>query len=231
MKKNLFVALCLLGSTPAFAGLPEAPVAVVPAPADAPCTLTLQYGIMHTDYTELPYDQLRAVPNVLYGLSIGAQWQVAQTGNFTHHVGASVGYYTGTQQNRFYNDGPLITVDTDVEVFPLLLTYNVEYKLNDKLTIYGGVRGGAIVRDTKLTANELHIENSDTSITPMLGLGVGARTFITEKLSFDIGYDFSLSFGEDCDFSNDYPHDYRAGCGSEGMRYYGTIKAGFSYSF
>lgn len=232
MKKNLFVALCLLGAMPAFAGLPEAPVAVVPAPADAPCTLTLQYGIMHTDYTELPYDQLRAVPNVLYGLSIGTQWQVAQTGDFTHHVGASVGYYTGTQQNRYYPYAGFTTIDTDVDVFPLLLTYNVEYKLNDKLTIYGGVRGGAIVRDTTLAASgALKFENSDTSITPMLGLGVGARTFITEKLSFDIGYDFSLSFGEDCDFSNDYPHDYRAGCGSEGMRYYGTIKAGFSYSF
>lgn len=229
MKKNLFVALCLLGSTPAFAGLPEAPVAVAPAPADAPCVMTLQYGIMHTGFTELSHDAIRTVPSVLYGLSIGAQWQVAQTGDFSHHVGASVGYYTGTQQNRIFGD----TFDTDVDVFPLLLTYNVEYKLNDKLTVYAGVRGGAIVRDTTLAVNspDGNYQVSDDAITPMLSVGVGARTFITEKLSFDIGYDFGFSFGQDCDFGVPYEQgSYIDGCTSD-CRYYGTIKAGFSYSF
>ena len=239
MKKNLFVALCLLGAMPAFAGLPEAPVAaVVPTPAEVPCTLTLQYGIMHTDFDETvgpnpAYNaRYRTVPSVLYGFSIGAQWKIAENEKYSQHVGASIGYYTGSQEQRWQNwRGDYTIIDTTVDAYPILLTYNLEYKVNDKLSIYGGVRGGAIVRDTSIKGLSVGDEISDTVVTPMLSVGVGARTFITEKLSFDLGYDFGFSFGEDCGLSSsDGLPPWAASAGSD-CRYYGTIKAGFSYSF
>ncbi len=236
MKKTLFVALSALCAMPSLAGVTDAPVAaVVPAPEMPDCTITLQYGIMHTGFTENPHDQVRSIPSVLYGFSVGAQWEVAASDKYSHHVGASIGYYLGTQQDRFLNGWNDVetTVDTEVEVYPILLTYNLEYKVNDKLTLYGGVRGGVIIRDTTWSATpaDLYKSEKDSAITPMLSVGVGARTFITEKLSFDLGYDFGFSFGQDCDFSENYSStDVRSGCGSD-CRYYGTIKAGFSYSF
>ena len=233
MKKTLFVALSALCAMPALAGVTDAPVAaVVPAPEMPDCTITLQYGIMHTGFTENPKDEVRSIPSVLYGFSVGAQWEVAASDKYSHHVGASIGYYLGSQQDRYFNEptDQQTTFDTEVEVYPILLTYNLEYKVNDKLTLYGGVRGGVIIRDTSWHATDF-AEETDSAITPMLSVGVGARTFITEKLSFDLGYDFGFSFGQDCDFSENYSYtDHRAGCGSD-CRYYGTIKAGFSYSF
>lgn len=205
--------------------------------------LTLQFGVMHTesvDYYE-PVDKASLLPTNLYGATIAAQWQVAALNDSSHHVGFSVGYYSGEEQFDI-SVLPLITINSDasLDVIPLLLTYNYEYHLNDRVSVYAGVRGGAVIRKTSFSnstwdfgdVGKYDVTDSSTKVMPTLGVGVGAKVAISKSASFDIGYDFAWAFGESCGamqtksgeslnpiyYAKDHP-------------YYGTVKVGFTFSF
>lgn len=229
MKKSLIVALFGLAFSASAQDVTSAAV-IQPSNDDvAKPVLTLQYGIMHSDCKER-IQAIQYVPSVLQGVSVASQWQVAEHSQYSHHVGFSVGYYTGSQTDIYYG----VEKKSDVDVIPLLLTYNLNYHLNDKLVVYCGVRGGAVIRDTTFNYKSYKYETDDQSVNPMLGIGVGARALISKNWSFDIGYDFAYSFGNDCKVGAPDEHltDYAEACEApHGNRYYGTIKVGFSYSF
>lgn len=224
MKKTLSVILGVIGM-----GVAQASNSNEEQQLQHEPLITLQYGIMHSECQE-SIDAIQYVPSVLYGFSLGCQWKLAETESLNHYVGLNIGYYTGSQTDIYYGSEKT----TDVDVIPLLLTYNMEYQLNDKLCVYGGIRGGAIIRDTSMNYKRYGESFNDTSVNPMLGVGIGARAWISDNWAFDVGYDFSFAFGEDCELGapNEYLLDTSDKCSSpHNARYYGTIKVGFSYSF
>ena len=208
--------------------------------------LTLQFGIMHTesaDYYE-PVDKASLIPTNLYGATLAAQWEVASHEDSSHHVGFSIGYYTGEEQYNISVSGVGFTLnidsDSSLDVIPLLLTYDYEYHLNDKVSVYAGIRGGAVIRKTSFSdstfdfgeAGKFDVTDSSTKVLPTVGVGVGANVASTPDLSFNIGYDFSYTFGDSCGkiYAADGAQLNESYYSGKDL-YYGTIKVGFSYSF
>lgn len=253
MKNTLFLMLC--GATMAVAGELPADVPVLPlAPEESkPLDLTLQFGIMHTenqDYYE-PVDKLSLIPAVLYGASLSGQWEVYAQDKSSHHVGLSIGYYTGDENLSLGSFGiTTLRTTATIDVMPILLTYNYEYRINDRISVFAGVRGGAVIRKTSFENSvfdysaygmgKYTMNDSSTKVLPTASIGVGAKVAFTENAALEIGYDFGWTFGKDCG-------DIHARCDLPGQatqdaifnkqyyakdnRYYGTVKVGFSFSF
>lgn len=242
MKKTLL--MLLLGATAAVAADASLePLMATTTAETKPYDVTLQFGIMHTENQDyyVPEDKSSIIPSVLYGASLAGQWEICSKDNSSHHVGFSVGYYTGDED---YDMGStlIITerVHTSVDVIPLLLTYNYEYALNDRISVYAGARGGAVIRKTSFensvwdygTAGKFMVDDSSTKVLPTVGVGIGAKVAFTENAALELGYDFAWAFGKDCGdihatngavFNKDYY--------AKDNRYYGTVKVGFTYSF
>lgn len=275
MKKSISI-LSMLAACSAFAGevnlAPAETALLLPAEEKNAYTLTIQAGIMHTgvDNATLsssfaalapdspPDTNLQIVPSILYGVSVGVEKNLTEPGpsRFFHTVGASVGFYTGSEDNRFsstadMNGGVLsstLACDSDVSVnmIPVMLTYNVQYEATESLYFYAGVRGGVVIRKTDVDAsvsmetsgNQLpapvnaceEYDDSSTKVLPTVGLGVGMRAYMTDNLAFELSYDLSWSFGDDCDDIEGSMGTVLPGT-TESSRYFGTVKAGFSYSF
>lgn len=267
MKKTLITMLALLWAAPAFAGT-SAPLASAAPAADAeieamfdtesikrryerePYIVTIQGGMMHTDADYYNNEsKLSNTPSILYGVSIGIKKHVAGNGPFSHTVGFSTGYYSGSENYSYswITDGSWWSWDekshfeTQVSVIPIMLSYNLEYEVSEKLYIFGGLRGGAFIRTTDVSntyimdgSDECRFDDSSTKIVPMMAVGVGVRTYISERLSFEISYDFGWSFTNDCDKirCKEYGEcgQYLSGTGQT-SRYFGTVSGGFSYSF
>ena len=249
MKKNLFIALSLLASSVAMAGTPALDIAPQPAPERSPLTFSITGGIMHTDVDYASYygegnspADTQTVPSVLYGGSIGVGYVFKKTDTFNHEVAVSIGCYTGEQSfvaQQFdttqypYTAGYGSGLSTDVTALPIQAAYNLEYAITDGLSVFAGARAGLMIRKTSVTDEFLYKEDArytykedSTEVLPMLGIGVGARAYITENLSFTLSYDLSLTFGDDCDVDEEYYPATNMDC-----RYYGTISGGFIYAF
>lgn len=246
MKKNLFIALSLLSASLAFAGTPTLTQAPQPEPIEEianPLSVYVTGGLMHTDVdtVNIKGGDTQVTPSVLYGVTVGAAYKLMETENFTHEFSASIGWYTGNSRLTYTDSYSELINPTrrqhniDVTAIPVMLSYNAVYALTDSLSVYAGVRTGAMIRktdDDKFYSqvgyddmNE-HYKCESTEATPILGVGVGARAYITEKLSFQISYDFVYSIGDDCDFGHgDHPATNMS------ARYYGTISGGFVYTF
>ena len=277
MKKSISI-LSMLAACSAFAGevnlAPAETALQLPAEEKNAYTLTIQAGIMHTgvdnatlssSFAALAPDSardtnLQIVPSILYGVSVSVEKNLTEPGpsRFFHTVGASVGFYTGSEDNRFSStanvDGiftgvlsSTLACDSDVSVnmIPVMLTYNVQYEATECLYFYAGVRGGLVIRNTDadckvgMYVNEngappAQIEetynDSSTKVLPTLGLGFGMRAYMTEKLAFELSYDLNWSFGNDCGDIVGSQGTVLPGT-TESSRYFGTIKAGVSYSF
>lgn len=214
-----------------------------------PYMITLQGGLMHTKVGSYSLGASN-LPSDLYGARLGAKWHFAGSGAFSQTAGISVGFYTGNQETSSswepgvdaFADSPLASdhLDVDVDVIPITLSYDVEYELSEKLYIYAGARTGVMIRKTTVTDSYIFDEGkhrtydgSSTKVVPMLGVGFGARAYLSERLSFDLSYDFVFSFTKDCAGfpSKEYPDKYGLSGVSESCRYYGTVSAGFTYSF
>lgn len=255
MKKTLFVTLSLLGAFAANAGDAKAPVTVVdvgptvdepdfrPLHQKNPYSLTLSYGIMHTDVgyiddADTYRDQL--VPSVLYGVSLAGKYNVASSENWVHAVGFNAGWYTGSNRLYAIDVDPDFVIDnasieTSVTAIPLLLTYNLEYRVTERLYVFGGARAGALIRKTEVESGyvangEVSISGSSTKVLPMIGVGAGLRSYLTPNLAFELSYDFGWTLGNDCD-GLEYSTGHALESTSQDSRYYGTVKAGFTYSF
>ena len=242
MKKTLL--MLLLGATAAVAADASLePLMATTTPETKPYDVTLQFGIMHTenqDYYE-PADKSSIIPSVLYGASLAGQWEFCSNENSSHHVGFSVGYYTGDEDYSLDFLGLYSsTIHTSVDVIPLLLTYNYEYALNDRISVYAGARGGAVIRKTSFEnsvwdygkAGKAVVDDSSTKVLPSVGVGVGAKVSFSENAALELGYDFAWAFGNDCGDmhvtgGSGFNKDYYA----KDNRYYGTVKVGFTFSF
>ncbi len=242
MKKTLL--MLLLGTTSAMAAghsidIPQTAQSTETKPLD----ITLQFGIMHTQNQDyyIPADKASMIPSVLYGVSLGTQWEVCAHNNSSHHVGVNVGYYTGEEDYDFSSTVIMTQrVHSSVDVIPLLLTYNYEYQLNDRISLFAGVRGGAVIRKTSFDNSvwdygeygKFIVDDSSTKVLPTVGVGVGAKVAFSENASLELGYDFGWTFGKDCGdihatTGKTYDDDYYA----QDNRYYGTVKVGFTFSF
>lgn len=217
--------------------------------ADSPSMIIrdLQGGVSRNLNTEL-------VPTILYGINMSLEKNLTNPGEsrFFQSIGLSVGYYTGSKSDQFsfqmdYNDYVAKSdadFDATVDMIPIVLTYNLQYEVTESLYVYAGVRGGAVIRRTDIDgANawfrkvdnlfEDETENYDktsTKVLPTVGLGVGMRAYMTDNLAFDLSYDLNWSFGDDCDDIEGSMGTVLPGT-TESSRYFGTVKAGFSYSF
>lgn len=138
--------------------------------------------------------------------------------------------------------------DVSVDMIPIILTYNLQYEATESLYFYAGVRGGVVIRNTDVSGRTAwfgtltqngqtavvdkseRFDDSSTKVLPTLGLGIGMRAYMTEKLAVDLSYDFGWTFGDDCDDIVGSEGSVLPGT-SESGRYYGTLKAGVSYSF
>lgn len=199
------------------------------------------------------------VPSALYGFTITAEKNLTEPGQkrYFHSVGLSVGYYSGSESGTFTScedpddptglfDTSIMSSSTDVTVdmIPIILAYNLQYEATESLYFYAGIRGGVIIRNTDATGHASYedtssilpqedheyFNDSSTKVLPTLGLGIGMRAYMTEKLAFDLSYDFGWTFGDDCDDIIGSEGSVLPGT-SESGRYYGTLKAGVSYSF
>lgn len=261
MKKTTFLILLGLTLTPiALAGeapimtAPSAPVIVPPRFETQPFNVTFKGGVMHTNVGYYGVSgKSQNVPSLLYGGTLASNWDFMQKWGLVHSLGFSVGVFYGENSSSFnqgYSEfGNNIYTDsmnTEVWAIPLTVSYDFKKDISDSLSIYAGVRTGAMIRKT--TANGFYggeqasmgaVEYSDVSSTkvlPMLGLGAGIQMYTSEKWSINLSYDFVWTFGNDCDRLN-------ASSGSEGYdawapkatskdhRYYGTISFGVTRSF
>lgn len=277
MKKSISI-LSMLAACSAFAGevnlAPAETALQLPAEEKNAYTLTIQAGIMHTgvdnatlfsSFAALAPDRvhdtnLQIVPSILYGVSVGVEKNLTEPGpsRFFHTVGASVGFYTGSEDNQFSSTADVESIfgdlsstlacdsDVSVNMIPVMLTYNVQYEATESLYFYAGVRGGVVIRKTDVDAsvswkksdallpapvNECEeYDDSSTKVLPTVGLGVGMRAYMTDNLAFDLSYDLNWSFGDDCDDIEGSKGSVLPGT-TESSRYFGTVKAGFSYSF
>lgn len=278
MKKSISI-LSMLAACSAFAGevnlASAAPALQLPAEEKHAYTLTIQAGIMHTGVDnatlassfaalapENAHDtNLQIVPSILYGVSVGVEKNLTEPGTsrFFHTVGASAGFYTGSEKNRFSSTADIeyamlgvvsstLACDSDVSVnmIPVMLTYNVQYEATESLYFYAGVRGGVVIRQTDVDASVSNeksgnplpapvndreeYDDSSTKVLPTVGLGVGMRAYMTDHLAFDLSYDLNWSFGDDCDDIKGSKGTVLPGT-TKSSRYFGTVKAGFSYSF
>lgn len=203
--------------------------------------ITLQFGITHSESAEYynQVDNVSYIPTILYGVSVAGQWEISAHESASHHVGFSFGYYTGDEQFDMIN--PMTQdINTSLDMIPLLLTYNYMYQLNDRISVYAGIRGGVTIRKTSFEDSvwdygnnaKYHVDDSSTKVLPTVGVGIGANVAITPDFSFDIGYDFSYTFGDSCGkiyATNGAQLNESYYSGKD--LYYGTIKVGFSYSF
>ncbi|MDO5464843.1 MAG: hypothetical protein Q4F40_07900 [Akkermansia sp.] len=222
--------------------------------------ITLQAGIMHSSgaYEETVAERLYGLTlSAERQIAVSANNKYIQTvgcslgfytgdehGDFLHNdffmitdLDENVLTWNGEKSN--------FTIDSTVYVIPIMATYNIMYEATESLYFYAGVRGGVVIRNTDVSGKG-HIEyqednyapiNADvtcddscTKVVPTLGIGIGMRAYMTERWAFDLSYDFTWTFGDDCD-------DFHYSNGSvlegttESSRYYGTLKAGVSYSF
>ena len=170
--------------------------------------------------------------------------------NSNYHLNAALeNWYTDNKGEHLHSkSGTESTTDVDstVYVIPIMATYNVMYEATESLYFYAGVRGGVVIRNTdvSLKTHEDQYENSSTptsstvvtyddsstKVLPTLGIGIGMRAYMTERWAFDLSYDFTWTFGDDCDDIIGSDGSVLEGT-SESNRYYGTIRAGVSYSF
>lgn len=244
MKKTLL--MLLLGATAAVAADASLePLMATTTAETKPYDVTLQFGIMHTENQDyyVPEDKSSMIPSVLYGASLAGQWEIYSKDNSSHHVGFSVGYYTGDEDYSYVFPGYYAsTIHTSVDVIPLLLTYNYEYALNDRISVYAGARGGAVIRKTSfdnsmwdyslIGQGKFLVDDSSTKVLPTVGVGIGAKIAFTENAALELGYDFAWAFGKDCG-------DIHAANGAvlnkdyyaKDNSYYGTVKVGFTFSF
>lgn len=264
MKKNILMILLGLAIAPAsFAGEESsiveptvtAPPVVVPSRFESqPLSITFKVGVMHTDvgtyegFLSQP-EKLQNVPSLLYGGSLSFSWNIMQKWGWDHSLGFSVGVYTGNETSSYYEkETSKNRFDIDVWAIPLMVSYDFKKDISDSLSIYWGLRSGAMIRRSVMNGydifhgrtygpDEAYWKDSDsTKIMPMLGVGAGIQMYISDKWSINLSYDFVWTFGSDCDWLN-------ATSGTEGYRpwgprevskdnrYYGTVSFGATYSF
>lgn len=258
MKKTIILSLLGLAFIPAsMAGeTPEiatAPVLITPRYEAQPFSVSVKAGMMHTDVGTYgsEKDLLQNVPSLLYGGTIGASKDLMEKWGLVHTIGISAGVFTGYETSSWSYDAANTSsyqerFEVDVWAIPLTVSYNIRKDISDSLSIYCGIRTGAMIRNTsangytKDTSDEVLEYNwkdsSSTRIMPMLGAGVGIQMYTSDKWCIDLSYDFVWTFGNDCSRLS-------ATSGSEGYanwapketsmshRYYGTIGFGITRFF
>lgn len=262
MKTITTLGITVFGTCAAMGGMQAAQPIVAPSltapPVERyvalPFSVSLTGGVMYEKVQ--PFVDGKSggtnLPSLLYGGTLGGTWDFAKTGAITHSATFSVGYYQGSEQKRhselFNSGGTLLSgisdSDIDVDAIPLTLSYNVKYDATGSITLFGGIRTGAMIRHT--TANGKvqykgwsNVVNQDTTwkdasstkVLPMCGFGVGVQAYITSRWSAILSYDVVWTFGNDCDplTSTDKQWQYKAT--SLKHRYYGTFNVGVIYSF
>ncbi len=260
MKKNIFLILLGLTLAPAVTAgeapvmaAPTAPVIVSPRFETQPFSISLKGGLMHTEVgTYGDYDRAN-VPSLLYGGTLGTNWDYMQKWGFVHSLGFSVGVFQGNHTSSFSQGrseiGNIIADDygdCDVYAIPLTVSYDFKKDISDALSIYGGIRTGAMIRKTNYSgfyggdqAPEADITwsgVSSTKVLPMLGLGLGVQMYFSDKWSLNLSYDLVWTFGKDCDRLNANSgtggyYKWAPKATSMDHRYYGTISFGVTRSF
>lgn len=250
MKKTTLLILLGLALAPAtFAGdvtiitAENTPIASTPAETQAhpqAFSITLKPGIMHTNTSTLrtaTHDTFDAqtTPSLLYGGTIGLNWDLQQSEGLTHTIGLSAGYFTGKDNYSWDILGDAVdpyaldeygTYKSEVTAIPVTLSYDLKKDISDSLAIYGGVRAGAMIRKTGIYFDE--VANSTTKVRPMAGVGAGIQMYINDNWSLNFSYDFVLTFGKD---AKTMEIDGMTVDPSRKHRYYGTIGMGATYSF
>lgn len=163
------------------------------------------------------------------------------------------GNYYKDDNSLMFLDGTKYSIEADstIYVIPIMATYNIMYEATESLYFYAGVRGGVVIRNTDVNANahstlyealgdeeykyklseeDITYDDSSTKVLPTLGIGIGMRAYMTERWAFDLSYDFTWTFGDDCDDIIGSDGSVLEGT-TESNRYYGTVRAGVSYSF
>ncbi len=221
-----------------------------------PFSVTLGGGLMHQQTTSYSKGEDKVLPTVLYGGTLGFTWDLAKTRSLVHSLGCSVGVYHGSQEHNWIQTGKLpngkIPVDinitkTWVDAIPLTASYNVKYDLTDSVSVFGGLRAGAMIRHTRARSHDevtagwvnkkptLHDRNgvSSTKVLPMCGFGLGAQAYVTSRVSLFLSYDFEWTFGDDCSrlYSNSGEEGWYLKATSRKHRFYGTLNVGVTYSF
>lgn len=260
MKKNTFLILLGLtlapavtaGEAPVMAAA-TAPVIVPPRFETQPYSISFKAGLMHTTASTYGNYDRTNVPSLLYGGTFGTNWDYMQKWGFVHSLGFSVGVFQGNHTSSFSQGrsefGGIICDDygdCDVYAIPLTASYDFKKDISDALSIYGGIRTGAMIRKTSYSGfyggeqagvGEAHwFSEKSTKVLPMLGLGLGVQMYFSDKWSLNLSYDLVWTFGKDCDRLNassgtgDY-YNWAPKVTSEDHRYYGTISFGVTRSF
>lgn len=197
------------------------------------------------------------VTSDLYGGQLAVARELSSHGKLTRRIGFATGYYYGDVTNRYGYDEPipggLLSVDysvhNEVQVIPLLVTWDWVYALRPSFALRWGFVGGAIVRhsDFDLSLNEqfaplrgegsregsTDVHSSSTRVLPALGLRLGIEVRMDERSLMFIGYDYMQSFGKDSKTPRDPSGLFSDECGnvSKRNRYFGLVTAGVSYAF
>jgi len=263
MKKIMTLGALALGVCSAQAG--TVPQIVAPSLTEVPVerhvkqpfSITLGGGLMHEQVTSYSKTDDKTLPSILYGGTLGFTWDLAKTRSLVHSLGCSVGVYRGSQSSssfQRYNYGNThptsgFVSKTWVDAIPITASYNVKYDLTGSVSVFGGVRAGAMIRQTKLdrrdevtgdwdgTEPDLQIWDgvSSTKVLPMCGIGLGVQAYVTSRVSVFLSYDFAWTFGDDCSTlynnSGDNVGQWYLKATSRKHRFYGTLNVGATYSF
>jgi len=260
MKTNTFLILLGLALTPAVTAgeapvmaAASAPVIVPPRFETQPYSISFKGGLMHTKVGMYSYNggDAQNVPSLLYGGTLGTNWDYMQKWGFIHSLGFSVGVFYGNQASNVsygvLKDGRIVKddlLDIDVWAIPLTVSYDFKKDISDSLSVYAGVRTGAMIRKTRANGfygshlgekKEAYYSGVEsTKVLPMLGLGAGVQMYFSDKWSLNLSYDLVWTFGKDCERLNANAgtiSNYAPYKTSEDHRYYGTISFGVTRSF
>lgn len=192
----------------------------------------------------------------LYGGGLSLSREMASCGKLSQRLGFSTGYYYGDVTNRYGNDmltgGDIesanYSVHNEVNVIPLLATWDWVYALRPSFALRCGVVGGALVRHSDFdlehdvsfgapdgSEENVHIRahSSSTRFQPTVGLRLGIEVRMNARSMMFIGYDYMQSFGRDSSTPTDPSGVYSTECANvpKRNRYYGLISAGVTYVY
>lgn len=196
------------------------------------------------------------VTSDLYGVQLSVARELSSHGKLAQRVGFSTGYYYGDVTNRYGYDEPATegllstrySVRNEVNVVPLLVTWDWVYALRSSFALRCGLVGGAIVRHSNFDldlSEELTppqgsadrasttVHSSSTRVLPTVGLRLGVEVRMDERSLMFIGYDYMQSFGKDSKTPRDPSGLFSDECGNvpKRNRYFGLVTAGMSYAF
>lgn len=196
------------------------------------------------------------VTSDLYGGQLAIARELSSHGKWAQRVGFSTGYYYGDVTNRYGYDEPVdggirasqYSVHNEVNVVPLLATWDWVYALRPSFALRAGLVAGAIVRhsDFDLELSEeftslqgeserasTSVHSSSTRILPTVGLRLGVEVRMNERSLMFIGYDYMQSFGKDSKTPHDPTGLFSEECGMvpKRNRYFGLVTAGVCYAF